>query len=91
MTTNGHSVSGRIASFRQLGVLQIQDMYVVAIQRGVASRAKCLVLFGGGQFQFVALNEYVHNYPEESDQYIHQVFVADRFKTRNKQTEKLKQ
>ena len=65
--------------------------YVAAIQRGVASRAKCLVLFGGGRFQFVALNEYVHNHPEESNQCIHQVFVADRFKIRNKQIEKLKQ
>ena len=54
--------------------------YVAAIQRGVASRARCLVLFGGGRFQFLALNEYIHNHPKESDQCIHYVFVADRFK-----------
>jgi len=54
--------------------------YVAAIQRGVASRAKCLVLFGGGRFQFLALNEYIHHHPQESDQCIHYVFVADRFK-----------
>ena len=53
--------------------------YVGAIQRGVASRAKCLVLFGGGRFQFVALNEYVHNHPEESDQCVSYVFIADIF------------
>ena len=53
--------------------------YVGAIQRGVASRAKCLVLFGGGRFQFVALNEYIHNHPDKSDQCISYVFIADRF------------
>jgi len=53
--------------------------YVAAIQRGVASRAKCLVLFGGGRFQFVALNEYIHNHPDKSDQCISYVFIADRF------------
>ena len=54
--------------------------YVAAIQRGIASRAKCLVLFGGGRFQFVALNEYLHNHPKKSDQCVRYVYVADRFK-----------
>ena len=65
--------------------------YIAAIQRGVASRAKCLVLFGGGRFQFVALNEYIHNHPEESDQCISQVYVADRFKAHNKEIENFKE
>ena len=65
--------------------------YIAAIQRGVASSAKCLVLFGGGRFQFVALNEYIHNHPEESDQCISQVYVADRFKAHNKEIENFKE
>ena len=65
--------------------------YVAAIQSGVASRAKCLVLFGGGRFQFLAMNEYVHNHPKKSDQCISQVFVADRFKAHNKEIENFKQ
>ena len=65
--------------------------YIAAIQKGVASRAKCLVLFGGGRFQFLALNEYLHNHPKKSDQCISQVFVADRFKVRNNEIQNFKQ
>ena len=65
--------------------------YIAAIQKGVASRAKCLILFGGGRFQFLALNEYLHNHPKESDQCISQVFVADRFKVRNNEIVNFKQ
>ena len=65
--------------------------YVAAIQRGVASRARCLVLFGGGRFQFVALNEYIHNHPDKSDQCISHVFVADRFAKYYREVENSKQ
>ena len=33
--------------------------YVAALQRGVASKASCLVLLGGGSFQKLALNNYL--------------------------------
>jgi hypothetical protein len=33
--------------------------YIAALQRTIASRAKCLVLMGGGNFQYLALLEYL--------------------------------
>ena len=36
------------------------EAYIGALQRMVASRADCLVLMGGGNFQSLALQDYVH-------------------------------
>lgn len=35
--------------------------YIAALQRAIASRATCLVLFGGGSFHVLALRSYVDN------------------------------
>lgn len=54
--------------------------YVAALQRIIASRAKCLVLVGGEHFQSIARNEYLQNHPNESDQCIHYI-CASRYMT----------
>jgi len=66
-------------SFLQANGGIVDTGYVGAIQRGIASRAKCFVLFGGGRFQFVALNEYIHNHSDKSDQFISYVFIVQIF------------
>ena len=82
MITNEHLVSGKTLSFRQDMALQIGDML---------QQFNCLVLFGGGRFHFLALNEYLRNHPKESDQCISQVFVDDRFKVHNNKIVNFKQ
>ena len=47
--------------------------YIAALQRTLASRAKCLVLVGGGNFQDLALKDYLMNHPNKEDQCIHLV------------------
>ena len=52
----------------------IQDRgYIAALQRTIASRADCLILMGGGNFQGLALQEYLHNHPDKSKQCFHMV------------------
>lgn len=41
--------------------------YIAALQRTLASRAKCLVLVGGGSFQDLALKNYIMNHPNKAD------------------------
>ena len=45
--------------------------YVAALQRILASRAKCLILVGGGYFQDLALKDYLQSHPNKKDQCIH--------------------
>lgn len=45
--------------------------YIAALQRTLASRAKCLVLVGGGSFQELALKDYLKNHPNKEDHCIH--------------------
>lgn len=52
--------------------------YIAALQRTLASRAKCLVLVGGGTFQDLALKNYLRNYPNKKDRCIHLVCVKNR-------------
>ena len=47
--------------------------YIGALQRTLASRAKCLVLAGGGHFQTLALWDYLRNHPKKEERCIHYV------------------
>ena len=49
--------------------------YIAALQRTLASRAKCLILVGGGNFQDLALKDYIKNHPNKTDQCIEFVCV----------------
>ena len=52
----------------------IQDRgYIAALQRTIASRADCLILMGGGNFQSLTLQDYLHNHPDKSKQCIYRV------------------
>ena len=42
--------------------------YISVLQKSIAGRARCLLLFGGGGFQLLALNEYLRNHPTPSEQ-----------------------
>ena len=52
--------------------------YISALQRTLASRAKCLVLVGGGNFQDLALKDYQRNHPNKDDQCVHHVCIKIR-------------
>ena len=54
--------------------------YIAALQRTIASSSDCLLLFGGGNFQEVALSAYVHNYPNRSAQCVHIVCASRELK-----------
>ena len=45
--------------------------YIAALQRTIASRSKCLILVGGGHFQSIALNDYLRDHPDKSQQCVH--------------------
>ena len=51
--------------------------YVAALQRTIAGRAKCLVLVGGGDFQYLILQQYMHNLPHESQLCVHLVCIPE--------------
>ena len=51
--------------------------YIAALQRTVASRADCLVLFGGGKFQNLALHNYMQSHPDRSKWCIHLVCTSN--------------
>ena len=51
--------------------------YIAALQRTLASRAKCLILVGGGNFQDLALKDYIKNHPNKTDQCIEFVCVKE--------------
>lgn len=50
--------------------------YIAALQRTIASRSDCLLLFGGGNFQEVALSAYLHNHPNKVTQCVHIVCAS---------------
>ena len=52
--------------------------YIAALQRTLASRAKCLVLVGGGTFQDLAVKDYMKNHPNKEDQCVHFVCVKNK-------------
>ena len=47
--------------------------YIAAIQRTLASQAECLVLAGGGNFQELAMRDYMRNHPDKGSWCIHLV------------------
>ena len=53
--------------------------YIAALQRTVASRADCLVLFGGGKFQKLALHNYIQSHPDRSQWCIHLVCTNNEY------------
>ena len=57
--------------------------YIAALQRTLASRAECLVLVGGGNFQTIALREYLHQHPDKESRCIHLVCTRDEKLTRD--------
>ena len=53
---------------------------IAALQRVIASRAKCLLLFGGGTFELLAFRDYLRNHPNASEQCWRWVDVRTNFK-----------
>lgn len=47
--------------------------YIAAVQRTLASQAECLVLAGGGNFQELAMRDYMRNHPNKGNWCIHLV------------------
>ena len=54
--------------------------YIAALQRVIASRAKCLLLFGGGTFELLAFRDYLRNHPNPSERCWRWVDVRTDFK-----------
>ena len=54
--------------------------YVAALQRVIAVEGDCLLLFGGGNFQEVALSAYLQKHPSKSTQCVHFVCVSRSLK-----------
>ena len=47
--------------------------YMAAVQRSIASRAKCLIMMGGGDFQELILRDYLKFHAEEEKRCVHLV------------------
>ena len=56
--------------------------YIAALQRTIAVSSDCLLLFGGGNFQEVALSAYLQKHPSKSTQCVH-IVCASRSLKRN--------
>ena len=54
--------------------------YIASLQRVIASRASCLLLFGGGSFELLAFNDYLMNHPKRSEQCWKWIDVRTDFK-----------
>ena len=54
--------------------------YIAALQRAIAINSDCLLLFGGGNFQEVALSAYLHKHSNKSTHCIHFVCVSRQLK-----------
>lgn len=54
--------------------------YIGAVQRSIASRADCLVLMGGGHFQYMVLEEYLRLHPDKTKQCVKFVCMALPFR-----------
>ena len=50
--------------------------YISALQRTIAVSSDCLLLFGGGNFQEVALSAYLQKHPSKSTQCVHIVCAS---------------
>lgn len=54
--------------------------FIAALQRAIASRAKCLLLFGGGSYELLAFRDYLRNNPDRSKQCWRCIDVRTNFK-----------
>ena len=52
--------------------------YIAALQRTLGSRANCIVLLGGGNFQNIVLQEYIDNHPNPSEQCVYSICVREK-------------
>lgn len=52
--------------------------YIAALQRTIASRAKCLILLGGGNFQDLALLEYLRIHGNKGERCVHLVCIQNQ-------------
>lgn len=57
--------------------------YIAALQRTLASRAECLVLMGGGDFQELVLRDYLEFHLDDKNRCVHLVCVDNERKLRN--------
>lgn len=57
--------------------------YMAAVQRTIASRAECLVLMGGGDFQELVLRDYLEFHFDDKIRCVHLVCVDNERKLRN--------
>ena len=55
---------------------KVLPMYIAALQRTIASRIDCLLLFGGGNFQEVSLSAYLHNHSNKVTRSVHIVCAS---------------
>ena len=69
---------------RATGGIENQS-YISVLQKSIASRARCLLLFGGGGFELIALHEYLHHYPDPSEQCWKFLGVRTNFKAAHPQ------
>ena len=51
--------------------------YIAALQRTLASQSECIVLAGGGNFQELAMRDYMRNHPDKGKWCIHFVCAID--------------
>ena len=54
----------------------LSTAYIAALQRTIASRSDCLLLFGRGNFQEVALSAYLRNHPNKVTRCVHIVCAS---------------
>jgi hypothetical protein len=85
METFKHALSGLVTdtemwenSFAQATDGIVDNGYIAALQRTVASTADCIVLVGGGNFHNMVLQEYMDNHPYPSKQCIYNICVEEK-------------
>ena len=66
-------------SFLTIPGLLINTGYISSLQRTIASKGDCLILMGGGYFQYMALQSYLSLHPTPSEQCVKHVCVAPIF------------
>lgn len=62
---------------------EINEGYIAALQRTIASRAKCLILMGGGVFQELVLKDYLDFHPDLDTWCIHFICTDNKKQLKN--------
>ena len=70
-------------SFTRVTGDKVNAGYIAAVQRIIASRAECLVLMGGGDFQELVLRDYLEFHLKDKTKCVHFVCVDNERKLRN--------